>query len=142
LMKVEGAAIRISFTHAEGLTTHYPADLYTHVSGPAAPPTPMAAGAAAAPPPAPLPIPPNDAPLKGFQIAGPDNHFVDATATISGSTILVSSPEVPNPASVRYAWDNYPFGANLYNSAGLPAAPFRTNQNDTPVPLAPPAPGL
>jgi sialate O-acetylesterase len=126
-MKVEGPAIRLTFTHAEGLTTHYPADLYAHVSGtPAAP----ASGAA----PAPLPIPPNDAPLKGFQIAGADHRFVDATATISGSSVVVSSPEVPAPTSVRYAWDNYPFGANLYNAAGLPAAPFRTDKNDQPAP--------
>jgi len=31
---------------------------------------------------------------------------------------------------VRYAWDNYPQGANLYNAAGLPAAPFRTDNWD------------
>jgi sialate O-acetylesterase len=139
-MKVEGPAIRLTFTHAEGLTTRYPADLYAHVSGPVTPPAP-AAGAVPAAPPAPLPIPPNDAPLKWFQIAGADNHFVDATATISGSTVVVSSPEVPNPTSVRYAWDNYPYGANLYNAAGLPAAPFRTNKNDQPAPSPPPRPG-
>jgi sialate O-acetylesterase len=28
--------------------------------------------------------------------------------------------------AVRYAWSNSPF-ANLYNQAGLPAAPFRTD---------------
>jgi len=27
---------------------------------------------------------------------------------------------------VRYAWENYPT-ATLYNSAGLPATPFRTD---------------
>jgi sialate O-acetylesterase len=31
---------------------------------------------------------------------------------------------------VRYAWANYPFGCNLYNQAGLPAAPFRTDDWD------------
>jgi len=36
---------------------------------------------------------------------------------------------VPNPASVRYAWDYDP-DANLINAAGLPASAFRTNEND------------
>ena len=33
---------------------------------------------------------------------------------------------MPNPVSVRYSWSNNPDG-NLYNSAGLPASPFRTD---------------
>jgi hypothetical protein len=28
---------------------------------------------------------------------------------------------------VRYAWDNYPDGCNLWNAADIPAAPFRTD---------------
>ncbi len=50
-----------------------------------------------------------------------------ATAKIDGSTVVVSSPEVKQPTAVRYAWENYPEGCNLYNGAGLPAAPFRTD---------------
>jgi sialate O-acetylesterase len=126
-MKVEGDAIRISFTHAQGLTTHYPEGLYAHVASP-----PNAASTAEVPA-------ANDGPLKWFQIAGADGKYVDAQATIDGSTVVVRSPEVPAPVSVRYAWDNYPYGANLYNSAGLPAVPFRTNKMDEPAP-APPAP--
>ncbi len=41
----------------------------------------------------------------------------------------MSSPEVPNPQSVRYAWDYNP-DANLVNAAGLPASIFRTDEND------------
>jgi len=65
--------------------------------------------------------------LKTFIIAGKDGKFVPATARIDHDTVLVSSPDVPEPTAVRYAWDNYPEGCNLYNSDGLPAAPFRTD---------------
>jgi sialate O-acetylesterase len=71
-----------------------------------------------------------DGPLKWFQIAGADGKYVDADAKIEGDSVLVSSASVPAPVAVRYAWDNYPEGANLYNSAGLPAAPFRTDNWD------------
>ena len=69
-------------------------------------------------------------PLKWFVIAGADGQFVPADARIDNDTVIVSSPTVSAPVAVRYAWDNYPDGANLYNGAGLPAAPFRT---DAPV---------
>jgi len=71
-----------------------------------------------------------DGPLKGFQIAGADQKFVDAEATIAGDSVIVKSSAVPAPVAVRYAWDNYPFGCNLYNAASLPAAPFRTDNWD------------
>jgi sialate O-acetylesterase len=71
-----------------------------------------------------------DAPLKWFQIAGADEKFVDADAKIEGDSVVVSSAGVPKPAAVRYAWDNYPSTANLYNASGLPAAPFRTDEWD------------
>ncbi|HWB86590.1 MAG TPA: sialate O-acetylesterase [Bryobacteraceae bacterium] len=67
-------------------------------------------------------------PLKWFVIAGDDQKFVTADAKIEGNTVVVSSPQVSSPAAVRYAWDNYPEGCNLYNVAGLPAAPFRTDK--------------
>ncbi len=64
--------------------------------------------------------------LQGFAIAGADKHFVWADATISGNAVVVSSPQVPAPVAVRYAWANNPV-CNLYNKAGLPASPFRTD---------------
>jgi sialate O-acetylesterase len=70
-----------------------------------------------------------DAPVIGFQIAGGDGKYVAATAQIEGTTVLVSSPDVPNPQSVRYAWDYNP-DANLINALGLPASLFRTDEND------------
>ena len=66
--------------------------------------------------------------LTGFSVAGADGHFVWADAKIDGTTILVSSPSVPAPTAVRYAWDDTPV-CNLYNQAGLPAPPFRTDSD-------------
>lgn len=67
-------------------------------------------------------------PLRQFAIAGADRKFVWAEATIEGDSVLVSSPAIPQPAFVRYAWADNPVGANLFNTAGLPAAPFRTDR--------------
>jgi sialate O-acetylesterase len=65
-------------------------------------------------------------PLKGFAIAGADKKFVWADAKIEGNTIVVSSDKVAEPVAVRYAWADNPV-CNLYNKAGLPATPFRTD---------------
>lgn len=62
----------------------------------------------------------------GFTIAGANQEFVPATAKISGNTVTVTSPNVPDPKAIRYGWKNMPDG-NLWNSAGLPASPFRTD---------------
>ena len=99
-MKVEGGAIRVSFTHLGGGLTAK-GDL-----------------------------------LKGFQIAGADQKFVDADAKIDGDTLVISSAQVTAPIAVRYAWDDYPegMGCNLYNAVGLPAAPFRSDRWDYPIP--------
>lgn len=64
--------------------------------------------------------------LQGFAIAGRDHKFHWAKAEIQGDKIVVSSPDVPYPVAVRYAWANNPV-CNLYNGAGLPASPFRTD---------------
>jgi sialate O-acetylesterase len=58
--------------------------------------------------------------LTGFAVAGDDKKFVWADARIDGNTVVVSSPKVPKPAAVRYAWASNPV-CNLYNKAGLPA---------------------
>lgn len=99
-MKVEGGAIRVTFSHLGG-------------------------GLVA-----------KDGALKGFQIAGDDKKFVDAGAKIDANTLVVSSAQVAAPVAVRYAWDDYPegMGCNLYNAAGLPAAPFRSDKWDYPIP--------
>ena len=64
--------------------------------------------------------------VEGFALAGSDRKWVWADAQIVGETVIVSAPTVPNPVAVRYAWSDFPI-CNLYNGAGLPAAPFRTD---------------
>ncbi|MBO9619045.1 MAG: 9-O-acetylesterase [Niabella sp.] len=70
-----------------------------------------------------------DGVLKGFAIAGSDKKFYWAEASVKGNTIVVRSPEVKAPVAVRYAWADNP-EANLVNSDGLPASPFRTDNWD------------
>ncbi len=66
-------------------------------------------------------------PLTGFEIAGADRNFVPASASIDGGSVVVSSSAVPDPRYVRYGWQNAP-SVNLFNSAGLPASPFTTEE--------------
>jgi len=68
----------------------------------------------------------NGGPLTGFAVAGADRVFVWADAVIKGTHVLVSSDEVSCPVAVRYAWGDNP-KCNVYNKAGLPASPFRTD---------------
>jgi sialate O-acetylesterase len=67
-----------------------------------------------------------DGPLVGFALAGEDRKFAWAAASIDGDTVVLRSESVPRPVAVRYAWADNP-KCNLYNSAGLPAEPFRTD---------------
>lgn len=64
--------------------------------------------------------------LDSFEIAGRDGRFVRADAAIRGTTVVVSSREVPQPREVRFGWSESA-EPNLYNEAGLPAAPFRSD---------------
>jgi sialate O-acetylesterase len=68
----------------------------------------------------------DDKPLTWFAVAGADGRFYPATAEVVGDRLAVSSPAVPAPAVVHFAWDE---GArpNFVNKAGLPASPFRTD---------------
>jgi sialate O-acetylesterase len=64
--------------------------------------------------------------ITGFELAGADRAFHPAEARFDGSDLILTSPAVPDPVAVRYAWRNAPT-ASLYNHAGLPAEPFRTD---------------
>lgn len=65
--------------------------------------------------------------LEGFEIAGEDHRFVPATARVDGATVVVTNPQVTRPEYVRYGWANAPV-VNLFNSVGLPASPFTSEE--------------
>ncbi len=69
--------------------------------------------------------------LLGFQIAGSDQKFTDAEATIVGDSVVANAKAVPNPVAVRYGFAQFVLPVpNLYNKEGLPASPFRTDDWD------------
>ena len=71
--------------------------------------------------------------LGEFAIAGGDRKWHWAEARIEGpDVVVVSAPDVTAPEVVRYAWQSNPL-ATLFNGAGLPAAPFKTDENATPL---------
>jgi sialate O-acetylesterase len=61
-----------------------------------------------------------------FQVAGADHKWYWADAHVFGDTVIVSTSLVQNPVAVRYDWQSNP-PATLFNKAGLPAGPFRTD---------------
>ncbi len=65
--------------------------------------------------------------LKGFEVAGSDGKYSPAEAKLDGATVLLSSPTLPDPVSVRYGWSAAPDG-NLFNREGLPASPFQSGE--------------
>ena len=66
----------------------------------------------------------------GFTVAGPgaDAPFARAAARVTGpDTVEITAPEgISEIAAVRYAWAQNP-RVTLFNTRGLPAAPFRTD---------------
>jgi sialate O-acetylesterase len=69
----------------------------------------------------------------GFEVAGPDGIFHEAEARVEGLSVLLTCPEVTDPAEVRYAWQ--PFTrANLVNGFGMPASTFKIKVSKRPEP--------
>ena len=65
-------------------------------------------------------------PLTYFEVAGADQQYYPAKAIIAGNTVEVSSEKVPKPVAVRFGW-TATAEPNLFNGAGLPASPFRSD---------------
>jgi hypothetical protein len=76
--------------------------------------------------------------LLGFQIAGADKQWKPAEARIAGRSVIVTCSEVKEPVAARYSWAPVPDG-NLFNGAGLPASPFRTDDWKEPETIATPS---
>ena len=70
--------------------------------------------------------------LRGFTMAGPDGVFAAAKAEIKGANVVVTSPGVGTPVAVRFGWARVP-DENLFNADGLPASPFRTDDQGKPL---------
>jgi len=68
--------------------------------------------------------------LGEFAVAGEDRKWFWADASIAGSTVVISSVHVANPKHASYAWQANP-AATLFNGHGLPAVPFRTDEEPT-----------
>lgn len=59
-------------------------------------------------------------------IAGTDKIFYAGTAKIDNNKLIVTSPKVPQPVAVRFAFSNTAM-ANLFSKEGLPVNSFRTD---------------
>ncbi len=66
----------------------------------------------------------------GFLIAGADKEFLPAKAIIKGNKVVLTSKEVKDPVAVRFCFDDNSI-PDIFNSAGLPVAPFRTDNWNT-----------
>jgi hypothetical protein len=69
---------------------------------------------------------PSGEPIRGFALAGADGDYRYAKAELEGSRVSLAAKGIAAPKSVRFAWGAMP-DANLVNQAGLPAVPFRTD---------------
>ena len=65
--------------------------------------------------------------INEFEIAGADQKFYWAKASLEGDKISLWSDQVKKPVAVRFGWSCNPAEFNLYNKEGLPASPFRTD---------------
>jgi len=60
-----------------------------------------------------------------FEIAGADNVFYEADASIKNNIVILKSKKVLHPVKVRFAWKNTA-QSDLFNKAKLPASSFIT----------------
>lgn len=69
--------------------------------------------------------------LAGVKMYLADNEKIlkRADVEIKDNMLVLSADEIKNPSCVRYGFDYYYSGCHIYNKAGLPLAPFRTDKN-------------
>jgi sialate O-acetylesterase len=61
--------------------------------------------------------------LNYFEVAGKNQTYYPAKAFIEGNNVIVRSPKVKSPKSVRFGWTDTAI-PNLFNKEGLPASSF------------------
>jgi sialate O-acetylesterase len=112
-MRIEGSKVRVSFEHLDGglFAREIPGEYRPVSNKPETKPVIRTSPGSQ---------------LEGFALAGADSIWVWADAKIDGDSVLVWSDKVTTPVAVRYAYSDFGF-FNLFNKAGLPAAPFRTD---------------
>lgn len=116
-MKADGGKIRLAFKHADGGLVAKPLPATYDVKSKNSETAPLVRNSPASE-------------VEGFAICGEDKKWVWADAKIDGNDVVVWSDNVPAPVAVRYAWADNPT-CNLYNGAGFPAVPFRTDDFST-----------
>lgn len=67
-----------------------------------------------------------EGPLRGFEASANGGAYVPVSAEIEGEQVVLDLAQLEAPTRIRYNWAAFPEG-NLFNAAGLPAAPFRTH---------------
>lgn len=65
--------------------------------------------------------------VKGFEIAGEDGQFKAVDGELRNNRVILPLQNIAKVISVRYAWRDNPENANLMDTAGLPAEPFRAD---------------
>ena len=106
---VEGAALRVTFDHADGLHVAVPPWLGPKATVPSA--TEPAS----------------------FAVCGADGVWQWAKARIDGSAIVLTSDKVAAPVAAAFAWAPNP-QVNVYNAQGLPLLPFVSDPAKLPAP--------
>jgi sialate O-acetylesterase len=112
-MAIEGSAIRVRFSHADGGLVAQPLAVVYDVASRLGQTAPLVRNSPGSQ-------------VEGFSICGADRRWVWADARIEGNAVVVGSNRVSKPVAVRYAWADNPT-CNLANGAGLPASPFRSD---------------
>jgi sialate O-acetylesterase len=114
-VQIEGDAVRVHFSNTDGglVAAPLPAEYVPNSLEPGKK----------------LPLTRNtpDSQIEGFALCGEDHVWKWAEAKIDGDTVVVRAEGVAKPVFIRYAWADYPI-CNLYNGAGFPALPFRTDK--------------
>ena len=63
--------------------------------------------------------------VKGFEIADEKGVFKTAEGVIKNNRVILPLQNITKATAIRYAWSDNPETANLMDTSGLPAEPFR-----------------